>query len=84
VGFRAFTMRSAELLELSGWVRNLHDGRVESVAQGPEAALVQFSQRLRQGPPHGQVDSLTIEDWKTESFTGFVMRKDASEPCFAE
>ena len=84
MGFRAFTLRTAEALGLCGWVRNLRDGRVEAVAQGPEESLLQLAQRLRQGPPHGQVDSLTIEDWKTESLSGFVTRKDAPEPCSAD
>ena len=81
VGFRAFALRSALELGLRGWVRNLDDGRVEAMAQGSSELLMQFAQCLRQGPPHGQVDSLTIEDWPMEFHEGFTMREDGTKPC---
>ncbi|MCL6553967.1 MAG: acylphosphatase [Firmicutes bacterium] len=39
VGFRFFVARHARELGLAGWVRNLPDGRVELVAEGPQAAV---------------------------------------------
>jgi len=36
VGFRAFTVKKARNLGLTGWVRNLKNGRVEAVVQGEE------------------------------------------------
>jgi acylphosphatase len=39
VGFRRHTERQALALGLRGWVRNLPDGRVEMVAEGPPADL---------------------------------------------
>jgi acylphosphatase len=61
VGFRYFVYRSAERLGLSGFVRNLPDGRVEVVAAGPEDALRQLEDRLRQGPSHAQVTEVLRE-----------------------
>ncbi|OLB52262.1 MAG: hypothetical protein AUI08_00975 [Gemmatimonadetes bacterium 13_2_20CM_2_65_7] len=55
VGFRWFVMREAERLELGGFVRNLPDGAVEVVSQGPETALEKLESKLRQGPPHADV-----------------------------
>lgn len=39
-------------------MRNLPDGRVEALAQGDEAELREFAQRLEQGPPLARVDQL--------------------------
>lgn len=48
VGFR-YTARSlAKGYEITGWVRNLPDGRVELVAEGPESELVSFLQAVRE------------------------------------
>ena len=50
VGFRYFAQREAEALGLTGYVRNLDDGRVEVYAVGPEAKLSELAGRLHQGP----------------------------------
>jgi len=42
VGFRFAAERAAASLGLSGWVRNLRDGRVEVMCEGSEAALKKF------------------------------------------
>ncbi len=85
VGFRAFTERSARLLGLMGWVRNLEDGRVEAVATGGMDLLQEFEMRLRQGPSHGRVDALVVDTWKSAvENDGFSVRKDGKEPCLEE
>ena len=38
VGFRYYVMQAAQDYHLTGWVRNLYDGRVEVVAEGPGTA----------------------------------------------
>jgi len=58
VGFRWFVWREAEKLGLGGFARNLRDGTVEVVSQGPDAALDQLEQSLRLGPPGGRVEAL--------------------------
>lgn len=55
VGFRYFVLRQAKALALAGWVRNLHDGRVEVLAAGDEGALAALEGRLWSGPPGSQV-----------------------------
>ena len=80
VGFRAFTHRQAVQLKLRGWVRNLDDGRVEAVAQGAKAALVEFEAKLRSGPPHGKVESVKIEDVNAKISDDFVVLTDGAEP----
>ncbi len=58
VGFRHATARRAEALSLTGWVRNRWDGTVETVAEGPRAALDQFVAWLNRGPSAAYVSQV--------------------------
>jgi len=51
-------MREAERLQLGGFARNLSDGSVEVVSEGPEAVLEKLEQQLRRGPSHARVDDV--------------------------
>lgn len=63
VGFRWFVARHARALGLSGYARNLPDGRVEVVAEGiDDAALTRLEERLRAGPAHARVEEVARED----------------------
>jgi acylphosphatase len=62
VGYRNFASRVARELKLSGWVRNLPDGRVEAIATGPPARLKRFDAELRIGPPRAEVTSVQVEE----------------------
>lgn len=62
VGFRAFVADAARAEGLAGWVRNLPDGRVETLASGEAEALGRFEWRLWQGPPHARVDDVDAEE----------------------
>lgn len=48
VGFRYKAMYLARSLELTGWVRNLYDGRVEMEIQGEEETIRYFLSRLQE------------------------------------
>jgi acylphosphatase len=50
VGYRAWAQAEGARLGLSGWVRNLPDGRVELFAEGPEAALEALLRACETGP----------------------------------
>jgi acylphosphatase len=63
VFYRAFTQHAAVELGLSGWVRNLPDGRVQAVVEGPRTKVEKLVSRLRVGPPHAVVTDLSVT-WK--------------------
>jgi acylphosphatase len=56
VGFRWFVARHARSLGLAGFARNLADGRVEVVVNGPDETLTQLERLLQQGPANAQVE----------------------------
>jgi acylphosphatase len=63
VFFRDHTQRWATSLNLTGWVRNLRDGRVEILAEGDKEKIDELISRLNEGPPSSQVDSVNVK-WK--------------------
>ncbi|MGD8538869.1 MAG: acylphosphatase [Candidatus Aminicenantes bacterium] len=72
VFFRDHTQRWASTLGLSGWVRNLYDGRVEAVVEGEGENIEELIAKLRQGPPMADVTKVETnwENFKGE-FEGF-------------
>ena len=62
VGFRYFVVRRARQLELTGWVRNLRDGAVELLAEGPRPALDLLVEAIRRGPAGAEVGEVR-EQW---------------------
>ena len=75
VGFRFFVIQRASQLGLTGWVRNLWDGRVEVVAEGSQASLQNLLNLLKEGPPSAIV-SQVVSEWlpATNEFTDFNVR----------
>jgi len=71
VCYRQFTQDTANALGVSGWVRNLPDGRVEFTACGQPDAIAQLITHLHDGPPRAQVSHLDVSDIPTGSYEGF-------------
>ncbi|MFH1134467.1 MAG: acylphosphatase [Pseudomonadota bacterium] len=61
VAFRHYTRREALRLGLSGWVRNLPDGRVEAVLEGADPEVKAMVDWARHGPPGARVDHVEIQ-----------------------
>lgn len=61
VGFRYYVHRSARRCNLTGWVRNVDDGRVEVMAEGEERDLDAFLVELRKGSRWSTVDDVKTE-----------------------
>lgn len=74
VGYRYFVLREAEALGITGFARNLPDGRVEVVAEGPDEALAAFEERLRQGPAFATVTSVERAEAPPRGDAGFHIR----------
>ena len=66
VSFRYYTLATAKTLDLTGWVRNLPDGTVETVAEGPKVQLDSLLTFLRRGPTGARVTSVDVE-WSAAS-----------------
>ena len=62
VGYRYFAERAAVQSGVTGYVRNLRDGRVEVYAIGPADSLASLRQRLECGPIGAAVEKVTEED----------------------
>lgn len=61
VGFRAFAQHSGAQLDLTGWVRNVGDDRVEIVAEGSHESLERFAEEMKSGPRAGYVEEAKVE-----------------------
>lgn len=71
VGFRAFVLRRAGELGLSGHVRNTAAGSVEVVASGPGSDLDRLEGFLHAGPPLAVVAGIESSALPDQSFQGF-------------
>ncbi len=72
VFYRASAQETARRLGLTGWVRNLPDGRVEALAHGHPDQLQDFTDWCRSGPPHARVSEVTVESVnESPDVTGF-------------
>lgn len=75
VFFRAQTQREGKNLGLTGWVRNCSDGSVETVAEGDEEKIKEFTEWCRRGPSRAVVTRVDVEmsEFKDE-FLDFEVR----------
>jgi len=75
VGFRYSTFIEADSLGINGWVRNLPDGRVEVVAEGPQAAVERLIEWCREGPRYAWVRTVDVA-WEVpqDDTRGFGVR----------
>jgi acylphosphatase len=67
VCFRAFARDAAVREGVTGWVRNLRDGRVEAVFEGDTDQVARMVAWCREGSPLGSVDEVVVRE---EPFEG--------------
>jgi acylphosphatase len=74
VFFRSSTQHQAQLLGVSGWARNLADGRVEVVACGAAGDIDMLREWLWTGPPSARVQDVRCEAVTLVVGEGFSVR----------
>lgn len=60
VFFRSSMKRVADKLGVKGWVRNLPDGSVEAVIEGPRDRVEELIKWAHRGPPLARVDKVEV------------------------
>ena len=75
VGFRLTAEETAQHMGVTGWVKNLRDGRVEVVAEADEPKLQRFLDELRNGPMKNFITKVDVS-WSpaSETFDEFEIR----------
>jgi acylphosphatase len=71
VYFRGSTLEEARVAGVRGWVRNLHDGRVEAVFEGSESAVARLVAFCGRGPRFASVDRVEVFEEPPEDLPGF-------------
>jgi acylphosphatase len=74
VFFRAACRRMAVEHDVRGWVRNLPDGRVEAVFEGPADEVRRLVEWASHGPRQAVVSGVAVEAEQPEGLAAFVIR----------
>ena len=74
VNFRAACQRMAWQRDVTGWVRNLDDGRVEAVFEGPASDVEYLVDWARHGPRLAVVTAVAVQAEHPEGLASFVIR----------
>lgn len=74
VFYRAFTLENASKLGLNGWVRNVPDGRVEAVFEGPKDLIEAAITSCRKGPAGAHVTAVDVTWEPAAGENGFQIR----------
>ncbi|HIF50042.1 MAG TPA: acylphosphatase [Thiotrichaceae bacterium] len=74
VCFRMSTSQQAKILGLTGWVRNLDDGRVEVLASGKAPQIDQLQKWLAHGPSMAKVLNIEYRVIEYQEFPNFSIR----------
>jgi acylphosphatase len=75
VGYRFFAKAAADREGVTGWVRNLPDGRVEALVEGETEAVTRVERALRQGPGGARVATVVVdEEPPSGTFHEFAVR----------
>ena len=73
VSYRASTRKKAQSLDVTGWAKNLDDGRVEVMLCGEDDAVENVVSWLSEGPPLSRVSEVTTERWDWHEYKGFLV-----------
>jgi acylphosphatase len=75
VYYRANTRDAARDRGVGGWVRNLDDGRVEAVFEGPREQVEAMVEWCHEGSPAASVDDVAVSYEDPRGADGFEIRR---------
>jgi acylphosphatase len=75
VYYRATTRDTARQHGIDGWVKNLDDGRVEAIFEGPEADVETMVEWCHTGSPAATVEDVSVEYEQPAGLDGFRVRR---------
>jgi len=75
VFYRATSKKTADQLDISGWVKNTPDGNVEIIATGTEEKVQQFIAWCKQGPALAQVSAIIATRLEEVEFPDFLVKR---------
>jgi len=71
VYFRQYARRWAEMLSISGYVKNMPDGSVQAVFEGQRQAVQEIIRKLKDEHPHAEVAQMDLKVEEPEGLEGF-------------
>ena len=74
VSYRFYTQQKAKAVLVQGWTRNLPDGRVEAVFEGPKETVEAMLRWCHSGSPGAVVENVEVEYEQPENLRGFEIR----------
>ena len=75
VGFRYFAQHMANEFQITGWVRNAPEGKVEIEAEGEAQNMETFIDRIKIGPARAIIRSFSVTEISPHrNFTNFIIR----------
>tara|TARA_B100000678_G_scaffold284246_1_gene285564 strand:- start:657 stop:938 length:282 start_codon:yes stop_codon:yes gene_type:complete len=76
VGYRDWAIKTANQMKITGWIRNLQDGRVEILAVGDDETIETFTQACHEGPRAASVTRVDVQTAEPASrmMKGFTKR----------
>jgi len=74
VFYRANAQKEAQRLKVTGYVRNLLDGRVEAIIEGDDICVNKMIEWCEVGPKHARVDKVEVinEEYRGEFKDFFI------------
>jgi acylphosphatase len=77
VFFRQAAKEQAERLGITGWVKNISEGRVEVMASGDEEHLQDFIEWCHAGPRKADVEDVIITPLSEQKFDEFTVIRES-------
>ncbi len=75
VYFRANSLKKAKTLGVTGWIKNLDDGRVELMVEGEKNFVDQMLKWCKHGPPGAKIDNVSVDyELFQNKFTEFIIK----------